>query len=247
MAKPLPIVAVPSNRMDYLGSSIHFVRHSYVRALVEVVKCVPLIIPATGSDFHLESLAGRIDGVLLTGAASNVCPDYYGTERKFDEELLDTERDATTLPLIRDAIKMDMPLFAVCRGFQEMNVALGGSLHQFVQQQPGKLDHRAKDLPFKERYEFQSHKVDSRKGGMFERLNLPATFTVNSIHQQGIDRLADGLFVEAIAEDGLIEAVSVPGKRFILGTQWHPEGDFWLNETDRTLLESFGKVLHAAR
>ncbi len=245
--KQLPIVAVPCNMMEYQGSRVHFVRQTYVRALVKVVKCVPLLIPATGDGFRLDSLAGRIDGVLLTGAASNVCPDHYSGTREFDEDLLDTARDATTLPLIRDAIAMDMPLFAVCRGFQEMNVALGGSLHQFVHKQPGKHDHRPKDLPFKEKYEHQTHKVDVRKGGIFEKLKLPASFTVNSIHNQGVDRLADGLFVEAVAEDGLVEAVSIPGKRFILGTQWHPEGDYWLNEADRILLESFGSILHAGR
>jgi putative glutamine amidotransferase len=240
----LPIVCIPCNRAEFEGAPTHFVKHSYVKALLEIAKCTPLLIPAIGKDFDLKSLAGKIDGILLTGAASNVCPAYYGAARAFEERYLDTDRDETTLPLIHDVVKMDMPMFAICRGFQEMNVAFGGTLHQFVQKQPGKMDHRADhNLPVKERYEFQRHKIRAQKGGMFERFGLPQEFTANSVHQQGVDKLGPGLFVEGIAEDGLIEAFSVPKKRFILGTQWHPEGDFWLNPTSLKLFEEFGRVL----
>ena len=239
----LPIVAIPCNRAELQGAPTHFVRHSYVKALLEITKCVPLLIPAIGKDFDLQSIAGRIDGILLTGSSSHVCPAYYGAEREFEEHDMDQDRDETTLPLIRAAVKMDMPLFAICRGFQEMNVAFGGTLHQFVQKQPGKLDHRASYDTVKERYEFQRHKIRAQKGGMFERLELPQEFTTNSVHQQGVDKLGAGLFVEGFAEDGLIEAVSVPQKRFILGTQWHPEGDFWLNPVSAALFEAFGQAL----
>jgi putative glutamine amidotransferase len=244
MSSSLPIVCIPCNRAELQGSSVHFVRDSYIKALTDVVKCIPLLIPATGKDFDLKSIAGKIDGVLLTGASSNLCPAYYGAEREFAEADLDIARDETTLPIIKSVMEMDMPMLAICRGFQEMNVACGGTLHQFVQKQPGKMDHRPNyDLPFKERYELQRHKIHTQKGGLFEKLGLPAEFTANSIHQQGVEKLAPGLFVEGIAEDGLIEAVSVPKKRFILGTQWHPEGDFWLNPVSTTLLEAFGHAL----
>lgn len=240
----LPIVCIPCNRIEYQKASSHLVKHQYIRPLLEIVKCVPLLIPAIGKDFDLKSIAGKIDGILLTGSSSNVCPAYYGAEREFEGRDLDTDRDETTLPLIRSAIELDMPVFAICRGFQEMNVACGGTLHQFVQKQPGKLDHRGDySLPVKEQYEIQKHKIRSQKGGMFERLGLPQEFITNSLHQQGVDKPGSGLFVEGISEDGLIEAFSVPKKRFVLGTQWHPEGDFWLNPTSVALFEAFGRAL----
>lgn len=240
----LPIVGIPCNRFEVQGVSAHIVKQQYIKALLEVTKCLPLLIPAIGKAFNLKDVAGKIDGLLLTGASSNVCPSNYGAEREFEEHDLDIDRDQTNLPLIRAAIEMDIPMFAICRGFQEMNVACGGTLHQYVHKQPDKLDHRSNHtLPVKQQYEAQRHKIRSQKGGMFERLGLPAEFTTNSLHQQGIDRLGNGLFAEGVAEDGLIEAISVPNKRFSLGTQWHPEGDFWLNPSSVMLFEEFGRVL----
>lgn len=242
----LPIVCIPSNFVkEPEGAPIYAVRHQYIRPLLEIVKCVPLIIPAIGRDFDLKSIAHQIDGLLLTGAPSHVNPDDYGAERVFEEESLDMSRDATVLPLIRAAIEMDIPMFAICRGFQELNVACGGTLHQFVHKLPGKLDHRPpKDMPHDRKYETQQHNIHAQPGGMFERLKLPQKFTANSLHQQGIDKLGAGLFAEGLSEDGLIEAVSMPGKRFILGTQYHPEGDFRLNPVSKLLFEEFARVLH---
>jgi putative glutamine amidotransferase len=240
----LPIVCIPCNHFDMEGAPAHFVKHQYIKPLVEISKCIPLLIPAIGKDFDIKSLAGRIDGLLLTGAPSHVNPVYYGAERMFREQDLDRDRDETDLPLIRAAVEMDLPLFGICRGFQEMNVALGGTLHQHVHKLPGKLDHRANNaLAVKERYEERRHKVAVQKGGLFESLNIAHAFVTNSLHQQGIDKLAHGLFVEAVAEDGLIEAASVPGKKFVLGTQWHPEGDFWLNPISVALFEEFGRAI----
>lgn len=240
----LPVVCIPCNRVEYQKASSHLVKHQYIRPLLEIVKCVPLLIPAIGRDFDLKGIAGKIDGLLLTGSTSNVCPTHYGAVREFEEHDLDKDRDDTALPLIKTAIGMDIPLFAICRGFQELNVACGGTLHQRVQNQPGKLDHRGDySLPVKEQLERRAHKIHAQKGGLFERLKLPAEFAANSSHEQGIDQLASGLFAEGISEDGLIEAVSVPKKRFMMGVQWHPEGDFWLNSTSVTLFEGFGLAL----
>jgi putative glutamine amidotransferase len=240
----LPVIGIPANRFEFQGASAHIVKQQYIKALLEITRCIPLIIPAIGKDFDLRSIAGKVDGLLLTGASSNVCPTNYGAEREFEERDLDKDRDATNLPLIKTAIEIDMPMFAICRGFQEMNVACGGTLHQFVHRQPGKLDHRGDNsLPIKQQYEVQRHNIRTQKGGWFERLGLPAEFKTNSLHQQGVDKLGTGLFVEGISEDGLIEAFSVPKKRFILGTQWHPESDFWLNPTSVTLFEGFGRAL----
>ncbi len=242
--KNKPLICIPCNSIEFQQVPAHAVKHSYVQPILEIVGGVPLLIPAIGNDFDLKSIAHRIDGLLLTGASSNVCPTHYGATRAFEEHDLDKGRDATSLPLIRAAIELDIPLFAICRGFQEMNVACGGTLHQFVQKLPGKLDHRADDaLEEKESYKLQRHKIRTQKGGLFERIGLPQEFTSNSLHQQGIDKLAPGLFVEGVCEDGLIEAVSVPGKRFILGTQFHPEGDFRLNPTSLKLFEGFAEAL----
>ncbi len=242
----LPIVCIPCNHVkEPQGIPIFAVRDQYVRPLIEIVKCVPLLIPALGRNFSLKSIAHKIDGILLTGAPSHVDPVNYGATCEFESESLDIDRDQTDLPLIRDVIEMDIPMIAICRGFQEMNVACGGTLHQFVHKVPGKLDHRAPlNLPHAQRYEMHQHNIRTQAGGMFERLGLPQKFSTNSLHLQGIDKLGAGLFVEGICEDGLIEAISVPGKKFILGTQWHPEGDFWLNPVSTALFEEFARVLH---
>lgn len=247
MSKNKPVVLIPSNIFENNGLPGHFVRDTYIQALLDVADCLPLIMPVTNGKYDVESITDRIDGILLTGSPSNVCPKHYGAERIFDEKLLDLSRDATTLPLIRRAIERDMPLIAICRGFQELNVAMGGSLHQKIQELPGKHDHREpQSTNLKIVYETAAHKVHSEKGGMFEKMGLPATFDVNSLHQQGVDRLGDGLFVEAVSDDGIIEAVSIPGKRFILGVQWHPEGNFESNPTSRKIFEAYGAAVHGA-
>ena len=242
----LPVVCIPCNHItEPEGMPIYAVRDQYVRPLVEIVKCIPLLIPALGKNFSLKSIAHKIDGILLTGAPSHVNPSCYGAPREFEESSLDTDRDETDLPLIRDAIDMDIPLFAICRGFQELNVTCGGTLHQFVHQQPGKRDHRPpQGVTGAKRYEVHQHSIHTQKGGLFERLALPQEFTVKSLHQQGVDKLGAGLYVEGLGDDGLIEAVSMPGKRFIFGTQWHPEGDFWMNPVSRKLFEEFARSLH---
>lgn len=244
MSAKRPIILIPANVIDYGGLPAHAIRETYVRAVTDVIRGIPLMIPAIGKDFDFNDIAERIDGILLTGSPSHVAPSCYGAQQQFPDKELDTARDATALPLIRQAIEMDMPVMAICRGFQELNVVMGGTLHQKIHELPGRKDHRgAKDQPLKAVYETQAHKVIANKGGVFEKLGLPAEFSVNSLHQQGIDRLGDGLHVEAVSEDGVIEAVSVPDRRFVLGTQWHPEGDWHLNKTSEKILSAFGEVV----
>jgi len=238
-----PIILIPSNIIDYNGLPGHVIRDTYVAALTQISGAQPLVLPVTGREApRLLDLVGVIDGILLTGSPSNVDPVHYNEKRIFEDKWLDQARDAVTLQLIRDAVALDIPLIAVCRGFQEMNVALGGSLHQRVQEVPGFMDHRDnKNLTDKENYENPAHRVTTQKGGLFEQWGVPEEFAVNSIHQQGVKRLGSGLHAEAIAEDGLIEAISVPEKRFILGTQWHPEGDWHTNPVSRQIFERFGE------
>ena len=249
MAKSkIPVVAIPANFLEFRDAPSHIAKNTYIHALMDVAKCLPIIIPAIGKKFDLKNIAGRIDGILLPGATSNVCPSNYGADREFDEEDLDVERDKTNLPLIRAAIKMDIPLFAICRGFQELNVACGGTLHQHVENLPGKLDHRRnKALPLNEQFLELRHKVHVQKGGIFEKLGLPKEFKTNSLHQQGVNKLGKGLRIEGISEDGIVEAVSYPKKRFVMGVQWHPEADYWLNPSNKKLFEAFAKVLHGKK
>ncbi len=246
MSKKRPIICIPGNIIDYNGIPGHIIRDTYVRAVVEVIGGLPLMIPAMGESFDFAEIAAQVDGILLTGSPSHVAPARYGAHQVFDDKELDTRRDATTLPLIKQAIAMDKPIMAICRGFQELNVVMGGTLNQRVHETEGRLDHRGiKNVPLKAVYEHQAHKVTAQKGGVFERIQLPHEFTVNSLHQQGVEKIGNGLHVEAISEDGVIEAISIPGKRFVVGTQWHPEGDWYLNGTSKTILSAFADALRA--
>ena len=167
-------------------------------------------------------LLDRLDGLLLTGSPSNVHPSQYGGEPSHPETLHDPERDATTLPLIREAVRRDLPILAICRGIQELNVALGGTLHQRVHELPGRLNHRSRkdspDGPYG-----PAHSVALTPGGLLASLAGTNEMMVNSLHSQGIDRPGPMLRVEAVAPDGQIEAVSLPEARFVVGVQWHPE------------------------
>jgi putative glutamine amidotransferase len=218
----------------------------YVEA-VRLAGCVPLIVPnADGPE--LDTLLSLADGLFLTGSPSNVHPSHFG-EAVHDEGLpLDPRRDDWTLRAIARALETGLPLFAICRGFQEMNVALGGSLHQAVQALPGHRDHRADASLAVEVQYGPAHEVLIEPGGLMGSLLDEPRCQVNSLHGQGIARLAEGLRVEARAPDGLIEAFSVPkAPAFALGVQWHPE---WLaaeNPVSMRLLQAFGAACQAYR
>jgi putative glutamine amidotransferase len=220
----------------------HSVATQYVEAVVNGTGGVPVILPALGARTDVAALLDRLDGLLLTGSPSNVEPRHYGGEAARDGTLHDAARDATTLPLIRAALDAGMPLFAICRGTQELNVALGGTLHQNVHELPGKRDHRGRKVPSnKERYGY-AHTVELAPGGALERLAGARRATVNSLHAQAIDRAAPGLAVEATAtEDGVIEAVCVTAaKSFAIGVQWHPEWHIATDTLARALFTAFG-------
>ncbi|MDP4300701.1 gamma-glutamyl-gamma-aminobutyrate hydrolase family protein [Leptothrix discophora] len=240
-----PIVLVPAcNRM--IGAHpFHVAGQKYVDA-VRLAGALPLVVPSATPD-QLDALLDLADGVLLTGSPSNVHPSHFG-EAVHDTRLpLDPLRDDWTLPLIPKVLARGMPLFAICRGFQEVNVALGGSLHQAVQEVPGQHDHRAPpDAPVDVQYG-PSHRVRVTAGGLLERLladvAVGGDITVNSVHGQGVKRLADGLRVEARAPDGLVEAFTRDagaGTGFLLGVQWHPEWQAADNPVSIPLLQAFG-------
>jgi putative glutamine amidotransferase len=205
----------------------HTVGEKYVAAVTDVIGGVPLILPAVGDGddgLDIDRVLDVLDGVILTGSPSNVAPAHYGGPPARRGVAADPARDTTTLPLIRRALERAVPLFAICRGFQELNVALGGTLHQHVEEVPGRLDHRSPKVEDMELKQGPAHSVAIVPGGQLHGLLGCTELMVNSLHGQGIDRLAPRLKVEAVAPDGQIEAVSVidaPG--FVCAVQWHPE------------------------
>jgi len=228
------------------GSRAHAVQRKYVDAVVAAVEAVPLLLPAIAERQDIPAVLDRIDGILVTGSPSNVDPAHYGGPAAREGNLADLERDATTLPLIRAAIARGLPLLAICRGIQELNVAMGGSLHQHVHEVPGRQDHRSdKTLPPAERYE-PRHPVHLVVGGVLADMMGGATaIQVNSLHGQGVDRLGQGLRVEALAPDGTIEAVSLPGAGFLLGVQWHPEYSPQDDPCSRRVFTAFGTAVRS--
>lgn len=228
----------------------HIAGKKYIDA-VRLAGCLPLIVPASDSQ-ELDELLQIADGILLTGSPSNIHPDHFG-EPVYNPELpLDPGRDTWTLSVIPRALAAGIPLFAICRGFQEMNVALGGSLHQAVHEVPGQNDHRgASDAPAEVTYA-PAHHVAVQPGGVLSAIlgtrSDASQIIVNSIHGQGVNRLAPGLRVEAVAPDGLVEAFSKPdAPAFNLCVQWHPE---WLaaeNPVSVQLFHAFGAACQSYR
>jgi putative glutamine amidotransferase len=223
----MPIVGVTANaRKSEHNANVKLqtVSEKYAHALTDVCSAMPLFIPPLGDAICIDSLLNAVDGILLTGGAANVEPHHYGHEPAPGEDQRDPGRDYLVLPLIREALDRGVPLLGICRGLQEMNVALGGTLHQRLHEVPGRQDHRRRrDLPFSESMG-PRHRLRLSPGGKLAALAGCEHADVNSLHGQGIDALAERLVVEARAEDGTIEGVSVadaPG--FALGVQWHPE------------------------
>jgi len=251
---PAPVVLVPACQRMLGRHPFHVAGKKYLDA-IRLAGCVPLVVPAAQLE-ELPTLMALASGLLLTGSPSNVHPSHFG-EAVHDPELpLDPERDGWTLPAIRMALSQGMPLLGICRGFQEVNVALGGSLYQAVQEQPGLADHRGDSHGTVEvEYGF-SHPVQAVPDGFLARTLQGLSvveqghFMVNSVHGQGIKQLAPGLVVEARAPDGLVEAFTfdAPAGRpasFSLCMQWHPE---WLaasNPVSKRIFETFGDACRA--
>ena len=239
----MPVVGVPTCLRAVKERVFHGVNERYPRALIDAAGCLPLLIPAIGSRVYVCVLLDRLDGLLLTGSGSpsNVHPSHYGAEPSHPEILHDPERDATTLPLIREAIRRDLPILAICRGVQELNVALGGTLHQRVHEIPGRFNHRSRrdspDGPYG-----PAHSVNLTAGGLLTSLAGATEVMVNSLHTQGVDCPAPRLRVEAVAPDGQIETVSLPEARFVVGVQWHPEYKALGNPFSSALFSAFAEA-----
>ncbi|RMN03851.1 Gamma-glutamyl-GABA hydrolase [Pseudomonas savastanoi pv. glycinea] len=237
MSRP-PLIGVTACRQQLGKYSSHTAGDKYVEAAA--FAGVPVILPALDVPTEPAQLLASLDGLLFTGSPSNVEPHHYNGPASVEGTAHDVFRDRTTLPLLRAAIAQGVPVLCICRGFQELNVALGGSLHQRVQELPGYLDHREPQSDVLAVQYATQHPVQVRSGGVLEALGLTPGFEVNSLHSQGIDRLASDLRAEALAPDGLVEAVSLPGAPgFVLGVQWHPEWEFMNNPVSLNLFTAF--------
>lgn len=244
--KPLVGISCCSKQFGIFGMPNHAASDTYVRATDQVVHAVPVLIPANGDNADIETLIERIDGLILTGSRSNVQPSLYGGPPHAEGTPEDPARDAVTLALIRAAVASGLPVLAICRGLQEFNVALGGSLHQRLQDLPDRLDHSTPIQASAKVRQGKAHTVRLVQGGWLHRLAETTEIPVNSLHNQGIERLAPGLTVEAVAPDGTIEGVraaNVPG--FAVGVQWHPEYDFETDHVSRRIFEAFGDAVRA--
>ena len=244
--KTKPIVFLPADIKQIGLHPFNAVGHKYVLAVAQAANATPLLIPALSEYLDLDAILGMADGILLTGSVSNLHPSHFN-QAVHDESLpLDPARDAVTLNLIRKTIDAGVPLLAICRGFQELNVAFGGSLHQAVHEVAGLDDHRAPNEQSAETQYALAHKVNLVANGKLANIVGQNEIMVNSIHGQGLDRLATGLTVEATAPDGLVEAVSVSNaSAFALGVQWHPEWQVMQTPAYLAIFKAFGEACKA--
>ncbi|MBV9784433.1 MAG: gamma-glutamyl-gamma-aminobutyrate hydrolase family protein [Acidisphaera sp.] len=251
--KPLVGISCCTKLFGTFGMPNHAASDTYVRAVDEIVGGVPVLLPAKGHAADVETLLDRLDGIILTGSRSNVQPSLYDGPPHAEGTPEDPMRDAVTLPLIRAAVARFVPVLAICRGLQEMNVALGGTLHQRLQDLPGRLDHSTPMQPSARVRQGKAHGMRLTEGGWLHRLAGAREIKVNSLHNQGIDRLAPGLVVEATAPDGTVEAVRAVATPhghqvgYAVGVQWHPEYDFRTDAVSRRIFEDFAAAILARR
>ncbi len=238
-----PLVIVPADRKMMGQHAYHSAGEKYLSALVSGAHVVPFILPSLSPTLPLREILETVDGLFLTGSYSNIEPHHYSDEPSYEGNLHDQHRDENSLSIIALAIEMQIPVFAVCRGFQEVNVALGGSLHQKVHEVAGLNDHRENlDVDLDAQYA-DSHPISLVSGGLLAALAGKSEVMVNSLHGQGIHVLANNLKIEATAPDGLIEAVSLKSSHpFFLAVQWHPEWKLSENSFYLSLFEAFGRA-----
>jgi len=247
MSSRLPVVGIPCDYRLAGAHPFHMAGEKYIAAVRDGAEALPLLIPVLEPPLDPSELLSRVDGLLFTGSPSNVAPDRYGGGAPREGVLQDHRRDETALELLRRGVAGGIPTLCICRGFQELNVAFGGTLHQHVHEVEGRRDHREdKNASLDVQYG-PAHELRVAKGGLLARIVPERMFRVNSLHSQGIDRLAQDLHADAIAEDGQIEAVSMPSaQNFLLGVQWHPEWRWAENPVSRAIFAAFGKALRRA-
>lgn len=240
-----PLVGVTADFRTYDGAPYHVVGNKYLTAVWEASGCTPVIIPALAESQNVDELLDSLDGLLFTGSPSNVYPTRFGHTPSERYEPYDEARDAMAFQLIERALEKGLPSLFICRGFQELNAALGGTLFPKLQEVEGRFDHRQpKDDDPDVRYGLR-HAMNFTPGGNFARIAGATEIQVNSLHGQGIDVPAPGIEVEGLAPDGTPEAVSVTGaKAFALGVQWHPEYKPLENDFSTRLFRAFSEAVH---
>lgn len=239
-----PLVGIVSDRRMQGEHPFHMVGEKYFQAVIHGADAIAVALPSSQEDILASSMIDRLDGLFLTGSPSDVQPHHYGQDLQDPASGHDAHRDATSFDLIPAVIRAGIPLMAVCRGFQEFNVAYGGSLYQRIRDVPGMLNHREDPNDLLDDQYAPSHSVTFTEGGLLHQITGQTEAMVNSLHRQGIDRLADGLQVEAVAEDGLIEAVTLPdAPGFNLAVQWHPEWKVRENPLSMKIFGAFGQAM----
>jgi putative glutamine amidotransferase len=236
-----PFIGIPADRRLLSKHWFHAVGEKYIAAIAAAADAIPVLIPALGEELDLAAVLMRFDGLLLPGSPSNVEPHHYQGPASEPGTLHDPHRDATTLPMIPAAVAAGLPVLAVCRGFQEMNVAFGGTLWQKLHEVEGLNDHREDEEQSLDIQYGPAHEVVLEPGGLLRELAGQERVRVNSLHSQGVQKLGKGLDVEARAPDGVIEAFRVhDAPRFALAVQWHPEWKVMSNPFSRALFAAFG-------
>jgi len=248
---PRPLIGVSGELKDFNGFDIQSAGHKYVYSVVEAFGGMPVILPSfsqiAGDDLYsINELIERLDGIILTGGRANIEPHHYGGAPFRPETYRDPVRDSTTLPMVKAAIQQAVPLLGICRGIQEINVALGGTLYPYLWEVEGKHDHRMPKTDIMEERFALRHTVKLTPGGYFANIANKAgingkSIMVNSLHGQAVDKLAKGLVIEALSDDGVIEGISMPSaKSFLVGVQWHAEFRLLGHTFNRELYAEFG-------
>lgn len=225
-----------------------------LKAIADVTGALPLMFAGNPEITDIRTLLDAVDGVLLTGGRANVHPSRFNAAPHVAHEPYDENRDAVALPLIKACVETGVPIFGICRGFQEMNVAAGGTLHPEIRELPGRINHRMPRLDTGEIHPdltvvfADRHDVMLTPGGTFAKLLGKETIRVNSLHGQGVLEPGKKIVVEGIADDGTIEAISFKdAKSFALGVQWHAEYDPQVNPINRALFQAFGEAVQSRR
>lgn len=243
MARPL--IAVCCDTREFDGALWHAVQQQYVAAAATGAQVTPLLVPALGDAMELDAVLEAVHGVMATGSKSNVYPALYGGDASEANGPYDHARDATSLPLIRGAIERGIPVLAICRGMQELNVVLGGTLQSEIQERPAGWDHRTPQADNRDERFALRQDIDVAPGSCLAGIAGDGVLRVNSLHRQAVDVLAGSLVADAMAEDGIIEAVSAADRRtFVLGVQWHPE--YWVKSdpASAAIFRAFGDAVH---
>lgn len=242
-AKRKPVVLMSMGAQERKGHDYQVMTHKYIVPLVEIAGCVPMLVPTCCGTEDLEQYLDMVDGVYLSGAGSNIDPALYGQENQTPEKGQDRGRDLFDLPLIKAAIARGLPIFGICRGMQEINVALGGDMYQKLYAEPGFNDHRENGDDLVDVQYAEAHKVRLVPGSWLAKVMGGEEIGVNSLHGQGVKTLGKGLEPLARAEDGLIEAFHGPSlSPFLFAVQWHPEWQAAQNPDSVKIFEAFGEA-----